>query len=133
MSLVEELKQQHKIILDKLDQVRSIGSSTAESLKILEEVKSTLFSHIKKEDELLYPALNQAAATDPSLKAYLEMYAMDMQEVSTEVLDFYGKHTGPAAKPGHPDFIYDFERVLYNLQRRIKNEENSLYVKFSKL
>ncbi len=50
-NLIEELKNEHKIILEILDEVKTFGISSTSGQEKLLSAKDFLIAHMKKEDE----------------------------------------------------------------------------------
>lgn len=86
--LIEELKKEHAVIVEGIEQIRESGISSKEGQQWLLNAKQSLLAHLKKEDDELYPVLNKAAEKDPSLKQTLEFFAKDMAGVSKTAIDF---------------------------------------------
>ncbi len=129
-ALVTELKDEHRKIAEALAEVQEKGIGSKEGQAKLLSAKEGLLSHLKKEDERLYPPLKKAAEKDERLKGLLEMFAKDMQDVSKGAMDFFGKY----AKGGSGlEFAKDFGHLSAVLTSRIRKEETILYPEFDKL
>lgn len=129
--LVEELKREHEEIAEILIAVKSFGIGTKEGRDKLLSAKAKLLSHLKKEDEKLYPALNRAAQTDARLKATLDTFTSDMQETSKKALEFFGKYE--KGEVSGLEFARDSGRLMGILKTRIQKEERALYPEYDKL
>jgi hypothetical protein len=128
--LIDEFKKEHALVASHLSDARKHGIESKEGRVALEKAKAALLGHLKKEDQHLYPALQKAAATDRRLSWLLEIYARDMQEVSTAALSFFEKYaTGGKGFESNKDF----GTLLARLNLRIGNEENELYKEYDKL
>ncbi|MCP4265520.1 MAG: hemerythrin domain-containing protein [Candidatus Brocadiaceae bacterium] len=128
--LVDDLKQQHKVIADTLSKVKSLGVTSDEGQKTLLAAKNGLLAHLNKEDKELYPVLNKAAESDSGLKNTLDFYAKDMDTISKAALEFFEKYsTGGSGL----EFAKDFGTLFATLSLRINKEESILYKKYDEL
>ena len=128
--LVDELKNEHKSIVEILNKVNNIGISIEEVQSILIGAKSSLLAHLKKEDEQLYPVLIEAAERDADLKLTLEVFASDMNIVSKAALDFFDKYSEGVQQQ---TIANDFRRLFTLLSQRIIKEENIIFTKYDEL
>ncbi len=128
--LIEELKKEHKAIAEILSEVNRLGIGTEEGQDMLMSAKNSFLAHLAKEDEHVYPLLNNAAANDPELKQTLEIYATNMKEVSKAALDFFEKYSkGDSGL----EFAKDYGSLYTTLSLRIAKEEAAIYKKFDEL
>ena len=128
--LIDELKEEHTRITTTLNKVEKIGVFSKNGQDVLLSVKSALLSHLKKEDEQLYPVLHESAKKDRGLKRTLDMFAKDMEEISKSVLEFFDKYSegGSGMK-----FAVDYGRFFAALSSRIRREEDILYAKYNEI
>ncbi|MFQ5962816.1 MAG: hemerythrin domain-containing protein [Candidatus Scalinduaceae bacterium] len=68
--LIEELKKEHSEIVAALNEVKELGILSKEGQVKLMSAKAHLLTHLKKEDEQLYPALRKEAEHNESLKKH---------------------------------------------------------------
>ena len=128
--LVDELKREHSAIVETLNKVKSLRITSEEGQNTLLAAKSGLLAHLNKEDEQLYPVLNNAAESDAVLKRTLDTFAKDMDEISKVALEFFEKYsTGGSGI----EFAKDFGRLYAALSQRISKEENIIYAKYDEL
>ncbi len=128
--LVEELKKEHSVISEALNEAKNIGITLKEGQKALLSAKNGLVAHLKKEDERLYPALRKEAEKDESLKRTLNTFAKDMESISKAALDFFEKYSGGGSGI---DFASDYGRLMSALNSRIRREESIIYAKFDEI
>ncbi len=126
-ALIEEFKGEHAKIMAMLKEVKEFGILSKEGQARLMSIKEHLLAHIKKEDEELYPVLRKEAEDNERFKNTLDLFAMDMEKVSSVVQEFFGKYS-----EGEIDgnFSINFESLLAALSVRIKNEEDALYEEY---
>ena len=128
--LIDELREEHTIIAATLNKIEKIGVFSKKGQDVLFSAKSTLLSHLKKEDEQLYPVLHESAKKDTVLKRTLDMFAKDMEKISKSVLEFFDKYseggTGMA-------FARDYGQFFAALSSRIRREEDILYTKYNEI
>ena len=130
MKLVEELKIDHENLLAVLTRIREIGKKDEEVIQLLQNVKTLLISHLKKEDAKLYPALKKAAEIDKKLRLMLDLFASDMEEVTETALVFFDKHAGALAVQNESNFHEDLDLLCIVLAKGIENEETKLYPEY---
>lgn len=128
--LVERLKREHGSLVEMLNKVKELGIGSREGQHKLLAAKIGLLAHLKAEDGQLYPAMNQEAKNNESLRRTLDLFARDMEMVSKEALGFFDKyaHGGSGL-----EFAKDFGRLYTVLSQRISKEEKSLYPEYDKL
>jgi len=130
--LIDELKKDHAAIEGMLTRAKDSSISHKEAHKILLAAQASLLAHLKKEDAQLYPVLNRAAASDPSLKRTVEFYAKDMEEITGNAVEFFKKYSAADA-PIDIEFARAFGKLFSTISRRQRSEENSLYKEYEKL
>ena len=129
-ALVEELRNEHTVIAETLNKVKTLGISSEEGQSTLLAAKMGLLAHLKKEDEQLYPVLRNAAKSDARLKKTLDTFARDMDAISQTALEFFDKYsTGGSGI----EFAKDFGRLFATLSMRISSEEKIVYAKYDEL
>ena len=131
MKLIEELTKEHSEITETLNKIKGLGSSSEKGKKLLFSLKSALLEHLKKEDEQLYPVLNNAAKKDFHLQETLNTFAIDMEKISTTAMQFFDKYSIDTHI--HQDFSYDFGTLFAMLSQRINREEKYIYPSYEEL
>ena len=126
-ALIEEFKREHAKIIAMLDEVKELGILSKEGQHKLMSIKEHLLTHLKKEDEQLYPVLRKEAERNENLKKELDMFAMDPEYVSRVVSEFFDKYSGGETDE---DFSVNFESLYTSLNARIRYEEDSLYEEY---
>jgi Hemerythrin HHE cation binding domain len=126
-NLIEELKNEHKIILKILDEVKIFGISSSSGQQKLLSAKDLLIAHMKKEDEQYYPALKRAAANNKDLKIMLDYFVKDMEDVSNKAMCLFDKCSQGGDEA---DFAGDVTLLYMTLKDRIRTEEHTLFEKF---
>ena len=128
--LIDELREEHTIITATLNKAEKMGVFSNKGQDVLLSAKSALLSHLKKEDDQLYPVLYESAKKDKALKITLDMFAKDMEDISKSVLEFFDKYSEGASGM---EFSKDYGRLFARLSSRIRREENILYKKYNKI
>ncbi len=123
--LVDELKSEHTVIAGVLQSVKDLGITSKQGQDKLIAAKSGLLSHLKKEDERLYPVLRKAAESDGNLKMTLDTFAKDMEGISTAVMQFFEKYTS-SKDISASDFARDFAKIFSTLGMRIQKKGKGL-------
>jgi len=125
--LIEELKKEHAEIVATLNEVKKLGILSKEGQDKLMSVEASLLAHLEIEDDQMYPALRKEAEQNKDLKNTLDLFAMDMDNVSKVVRDFFDKYSEEVSGEELPK---DFENLCTALSKRISNEEDSLYEEY---
>jgi len=128
--LIEELKKEHLKILASLNEANEIGILSREVQVKLLSAKAGLLAHLKKEDEQMYPVLRKEAENNEELKNTLDLFAMDMENVSKAAQEFFDKYSVEVLDK---KFVGEFESLFVALGTRIENEEDILYEEYEKL
>ena len=128
--LIEELKKEHSEILAALNEVKELGILSQEGQDKLMSLEVNLLAHLEMEDDQLYPVLRKGAEHYNSLKVTLDLFAMDMENVSKIVLEFFEKYSEGFSGVEVKELSEDFENLLAALTKRICNEEESLYEEY---
>lgn len=139
--LVEELKADHVQLKQTLKQAADFKRPAQESIELLHRVKAALLAHLDKENRELYPTLQAAAASDPSLHSLLSSFGKDMEQIIPQALAFFAKYDDPAGVSGKiksdvryaVEFGADLERFIGLLGLRIGREERSLYPQYERI
>ena len=128
--LIEEFKRDHAEIMAILNEAKELGILSKEGQAKLIFIKEHLLAHLKKEDEKLYPALRKEAEDNERLRNTLDLFALDMETVSSVVQEFFDKYSG-----GEIDgnFTVNFESLSVTLSTRIRNEEDALYEEYEEI
>ncbi len=129
-ALIEEFKKEHSKIIDTLKEIRELGILSEEGQAKLISVKESLLEHLKKEDERLYPVLRKEAEHNKKLKEILDVFAVDMENVSKVVMDFFDKYSEEVIDS---TVSGEFEYLFAAFRNRIRNEEDILYEEHEKI
>jgi hemerythrin HHE cation binding domain-containing protein len=127
-NLIEELKREHKIILDILSQVRTLGISSKSGQEKLISARDLLMAHMAKEDEHYYPELRRAAEHNRDLKRMLDYFINDMDAVSKKAVHLFDKY---AYGGDEAEFAGEIKMLYMTLKDRIRIEEETLFEKFN--
>lgn len=128
--LIEELRHEHSDIIATLNEVKKLGILSKEGRTKLLAAKAVLLEHLQNEDERLYPILKKIAEHNKALENTLDLFAMDMKNVSNIVKNFFTKFSSGVADD---EIQKEFTLLFTALGERIKNEEDLLYDELEKL
>ena len=131
--LIEELKKEHSEILATLNEVKELGILSREGQEKLTSLEVGLLAHLEMEDDQLYPALKKEAEHSNSIKDTLELFAIDMENISKTVREFFEKYSEGFSGVELDKLSNDFENLFSALTKRICNEEESLYEEYETL
>ena len=129
-ALIEELKKDHSEIVDALNEVKELGILSKEGQSKLMSVKEILLEHLWNENERLYPVLWKEAEHNNDIKDVLDLFAVEMENVSIIVQEFFDKYYGGVIDE---DFPREFERFFAAISKRIKDEEDILYDEYDRM
>jgi hypothetical protein len=128
--LTDELKSEHKILLEEFEKIKQLGGFTAEGKSLLFNCKKILLAHLKKEDEQLYPVLKQTGIEDSSVMNLADSYISEMNSISERAVKFFDTYE---REDDDIDFAVAVEFLLGSLKKRIAMEETVLYKKFDEV
>ncbi len=131
--LIEELKKEHSEILTELNEVKTLSILSKEGQDKLMSLEVSLLAHLEMEDDELYPTLRKEAEHYNSIKDTLDLFAIDMENVSKIVREFFEKYSEGFSGMDLKEISEDFENLLAALTKRICNEEESLYEEYETL
>lgn len=129
-SLIERLKQDHVGIVSALEHVKDAGIGSEDGKQTLFSVKAHLIAHLHREDDELYPVLKRAGELDVNLKRTIDIFAKDMEIVSSLALGFFDKHSQGSSGL---DLARDFNKLYTILKTRIRKEEDILYLAYTQV
>ena len=124
-ALINQLRNEHAVLVESLGSVQNVGVGSAESKQMLLKAKSALLAHLGKEDKELYPVLKKAGMTDQNIQRKLDSFGKDMNEITGFVLKFFENIEND--KYSQLEFARDFGKMVSLLSGRISREENILY------
>ena len=131
--LIEELKKEHSEIVATLNEVKELGILSEEGQDKLMSLEVSLLAHLGIEDDQLYPVLKKEAEHYNSIKDTLELFAIDMENVSKTVREFFEKYSEGFSGMDIKELSEEFDNLLAALTKRIRNEEESLYEEYEAL
>ncbi len=129
-ALIEEFKREHSEILAILNEAKELGILSKEGQSKLMSVKEILLEHLWNENERLYPVLWEEAEHNNDIKDVLDLFAVEMENVSIIVQEFFDKYYGGVIDE---DFPREFERFFAAISKRIKDEEDILYDEYDRM
>ncbi len=110
-----------------LNEAEKLGILSKEGQARLMSIKAHLLAHLKMEDKKLYPVLRKEAEDNNRFKNTLDLFAIDMEKVSSVVQRFFDKYSEGVFDE---EFPAEFERLSIALSARIRNEEDALYEEY---
>lgn len=128
--LVKKLKSEHEALIKTLDTITVSGISSRDGQAKLYAARDALLAHLELENKDLYPVLRKAAETNENLKRTLDVFAKDMENISTTALDFFNHYTSGGESL---EFARDAGKLIAALKNRIGKEEDILYKQYDKL
>jgi hypothetical protein len=129
-ALIEEFKREHSEILAILNEAKKLGILSKEGQAKLMSVKAILLEHLWNENERLYSVLWKEAEHNNDIKDLLDLFAVEMENVSIIVQEFFDKYYGGVIDE---DFPREFEIFFAAISKRIKDEEEILYDEYDNI
>ncbi len=127
--LVMELKKEHELILQSFNLVKTLGIHTKDGLSEYRNIENLLMEHIIKEDNNMYPVLNEVAKSNKTIQAALDHLTKDLEEIDYTIHQFSQTLTG---KENLEELESTFNVIGDVLINRIKLEEALIYPAFEK-
>ncbi len=90
--MINELKKEHSIIIDALNEIRKLGSYSREVYNKILSIQEGLLAHLNKEDEKLYPLLRNAVKSNRKLQEKINVFVENIGAVSNAAFDFFGNY-----------------------------------------
>ena len=129
--LINELKAEHVLLGQKLNEIKDLGVSSDEGRKMLLSLKEPLLNHLGKEDKNLYPVLQEEAKNNDVLRSMLGTFDNNMKNIAQNALNIFKKCEEPIKDP--VAFGKDFGLLTWSLGIRIRQEESILYKEFENI
>ncbi len=129
-NLTNELKNEHKKILEVFTDLQKLGLTSNKSEQLLFKSKELILKHLEKEDRELYPFLFEKAKNDAKLKRTLNIYAKEMDKITLFVNEFYQKYE--ESNKLRSNFTDNLIKLTVILKDRIRREEIALYKAYDK-
>ena len=132
MGITDNLRKQHKEILEIADQISSLmdpealAKDAVQVKNLLSTLEKTLQFHLIKEDDSLYPALLTHPAR--SVKALAKIYIDKMGGIRSDFMAYMTKWPDAMSIQNNAESFINQTKVLFEaLSRRIDKEDNELY------
>jgi len=126
----QHLNDDHRALTIKLNKVKSLGRISPEAKELLFSSKQIFMSHLKKEDEQLYPVLKKAGEKNENAKKLADSFICEMETISKNAITFFNKYEKESEGL---DFAADLGNLLATLRNRIYREESVLYEMFNEI
>lgn len=127
-NLVEELKQEHKEIMEMISRIASVSARNEDVSQLVEVLRIKCTKHLEKEDLTVYPVLKEAARSDLSLQKALAGFLDKNREIH-QIIDTLFKdwdQTGTLDKSR-------IDTLLVEIWPRMLNEELLLFNEYARL
>jgi hemerythrin-like domain-containing protein len=121
MHLIETLKREHQILRQILGSVTKLGVVSTAGREQLLKSKGILLSHLRKEDEQLYPVLDELVAT----QTISQSFRKEMSVISEQAMSFFENVL--QENISNRQIAMEFEMLDAVLRARMLKEEKSLY------
>ncbi len=129
--LIQQLVNEHVLLDKELQDIMKPGISAQEKHEKILQAKNLIIRHIEHEDKELYTVLNRAASSNPVLEQTLEIFAVEMKEITEKVFHFFNTFENEMGESFQ--FSREFGKLVGLLKHRIRREESILYEEYEKL
>ncbi len=126
--LLDELQREHVAIKAAFEAIRREGIGSKEGQKTFWMVEKLLVTHLEKEDEQVYPALNIRARKDTGLQELLKKSSWEMRHIKQRFQDLSNRLVTDLEDE---DIEQEFNQIHETLTERMKMEESHLYLIFA--
>ena len=131
IDFIKSLKSEHRAIIatiHDIDNQTGGPNNLQNSIEKLNRITDLLFSHLDKEDKILYPSLTGNVET----RELAKKYSYDMERLSCITVDFFKRYciNKEGLKIFAEDFLNGYSLFSGLLKVRIKREEIELYPSF---
>lgn len=128
--ILERFRREHSQIISTLKEAKDLCVSSLPGHEKLMSVRGLLQAHLRAEDELLYPALREAAGGSEHLMGRFEEFEDESRAVSQKVSEFFDRYEMECSDI---EFIRDFALIMMMLMERIAREERGLFQELERL
>jgi len=136
MDLIDQLKDEHKRILNSLSTVGSLikdkGQTNITLLDSLKELTDILMPHLDLEDKLLYPAFEKSKVEE--LKRLGATFSKEMQGITKVAVAFINKYQNIPIEKLRKDkvFLKTLNVIVNKVNQRVLIEEDILFPVYEK-
>ncbi len=137
--MIEEFKKEHSVIIDTLNKIEKLDICSKEGLDTALSVQKKILTHIKKEDEKLYPVLRRAAKSNRKLEETFYSYQINrgtwelidrnMGAISDSAFHFFDNYSMKAGN----QLTMEIEWLIETLTWRIQREEIFIFTMYENL
>jgi hemerythrin-like domain-containing protein len=130
MDLILQLKQEHVQIIYLLEEILNETKKTEKNSKLipnLRELKLVLISHLKLEDNLLYPVFEKAK--DAKMNELGKSFSEEMLAISKVALKFFADFEKEEVSKliGDQNFKTQLQGIIKVVKKRVSIEEKILF------
>ncbi len=130
MDLIAKLKDEHRLLLQNLEEINAIYTPRADTARTLSAklyaMKNLLLAHFHLEDTVLFPAL--AVKMPSGLPAKVQQSLEELHSLTATARDFFARHQTLDDTPSaRTVFLRRSNRLPEAPEKRIRVEEKELY------
>ncbi len=128
-NLIEEFKKEHLVIINTLNRVKKLGIGSKKGHDAILSAQKNILTHIKEEDEKLYPVLRKSVENNRKLKETLDVFVGNMGAISDSIFHFFGNYSMKAGN----QLTMEIEWLIETLSWRILREEIFIFTMYENL
>ncbi|MFH2028350.1 MAG: hemerythrin domain-containing protein [Nanoarchaeota archaeon] len=135
MELIQQLKEEHKEIINAFDTILTAIKDKTADLDLVEhfrDMRDVLDNHLALEDKFLYPRLQKLEYDE--LKELANVFSDEMLKITKVVLAFFGNYEKKEISGLRKDakFKKKLDELIKTVKRRVSVEENILFPAYEK-
>ena len=127
--LIAELRMEHLDLSVSFGNLKNVDIASEEGRRELQIIKATLLSHLRKENEQLYPKLREAAFNNLKLQETIDWFTRDTARILAVLILFLDKYASGGPRMA---FRRDYNRLNTILNALISQEEKIIYEEYQK-
>ncbi|MGN7611544.1 hemerythrin domain-containing protein [Magnetococcales bacterium HHB-1] len=128
--IVDELCEEHNLIIDIMDEIVECGVGSNGAINKIYRLESVIVKHLESEENLIYPSLMEHAENNPRYREAAKRCAMHLGRLSMQIgafFDFFHKQERLGAIEGNPQIEKKFHEMCDVLRRRMHKEETDVF------
>lgn len=129
-NMIDELRTDHLDLTISFEGLGEIDVATETGKEDLRKLKTKFLTHMKKENNELYPALRDASFDNGKLQQTLDWFTRDFVRIFAVTVLFLDKY---AESGTQREFKREHNRLTKILAALLKQEENIIFTEYLKI
>ena len=124
-TLIDELKEDHRLLLGSLEKLRDVNILSSEGRQAATAVRRSIVEHLQKEKKSLVPMLRRVAEKEEALRQALDLFELELGDLADEVLASFERATADGAR--EVDFARAHGSLVTLMKLSVRREEAVLF------